>query len=226
MTLTRRAGPDPLPMALLVLTVLSGSVDAVSYLGLGHVFTANMTGNVVILGFAAVGTPGFSATASLISLLAFLAGAVVAGRLDVHLRSRRLRILTTLAVQATVLTLAAAAAAVLGPPTLSGRYAVIALVAVAMGLQNGTVRLLAVPDMTTTVLTRTLTGLASESSLAGGTNAGAVRRIASVLCLLTGAGLGALALRGAGVAGVLLGLALAVTLTAAGYAAHPGSRRP
>ena len=45
---------------LLGLTVVSGLIDAVSYLGLGHVFTANMTGNVVVLGFAAAGAPGFS----------------------------------------------------------------------------------------------------------------------------------------------------------------------
>jgi uncharacterized membrane protein YoaK (UPF0700 family) len=47
--------PVPLLMALMALTAVSGLVDAVSYLGLGHVFTANMTGNVVVLGFAAAG---------------------------------------------------------------------------------------------------------------------------------------------------------------------------
>jgi uncharacterized membrane protein YoaK (UPF0700 family) len=51
---------DPLPWVLVVLTVTTGLVDAVSVLGLGQVFTANMTGNVVFLGFAAVGAPGFS----------------------------------------------------------------------------------------------------------------------------------------------------------------------
>lgn len=60
---------------LIVLTAVSGLVDAVSYLGLGHVFTANMTGNVVLLGFAAAGASGFSATACLTSLGAFLVGA-------------------------------------------------------------------------------------------------------------------------------------------------------
>ena len=56
-----RTRPDlPLLYALTSLTVVSGLVDAVSYLGLGHVFTANMTGNVVLLGFATAGAPGFS----------------------------------------------------------------------------------------------------------------------------------------------------------------------
>src|ERR1022692_4666963 len=65
---------------LMILTLVSGLVDAVSYLGLGRVFTANMTGNVVVLGFAAAGAPGFSAPASLTSLGAFLLGAICAGR--------------------------------------------------------------------------------------------------------------------------------------------------
>ena len=66
---------------LLILTLVSGLVDAVSYLGLGRVFTANMTGNVVVLGFAAAGAPGFSAPATLTSLGAFLLGALCAGLL-------------------------------------------------------------------------------------------------------------------------------------------------
>jgi uncharacterized membrane protein YoaK (UPF0700 family) len=70
-------------------------------------------------------------------------------------------------------------------------YALIAVMALAMGLRNGTVRKLAVPDMTTTVLTMTLTGLASDSSLAGGTNPRARRRISAVLAMLVGALLGA-----------------------------------
>ena len=49
-----------LPALLLALTAATGLIDAVSYLALGHVFTANMTGNVVFLGFAAAGAPGLS----------------------------------------------------------------------------------------------------------------------------------------------------------------------
>ncbi|QDN93424.1 DUF1275 domain-containing protein [Streptomyces sp. RLB3-6] len=59
-------------------STVSGLIDAVNYLGPGHVFTANMTGNVVIIGFAAVGVPGvpgFSVLGSLVSLAAFLLGA-------------------------------------------------------------------------------------------------------------------------------------------------------
>jgi len=45
---------------LLLMTAVTGTVDAVSILRLGHVFVANMTGNVVFLGFALAGSPGFT----------------------------------------------------------------------------------------------------------------------------------------------------------------------
>src|SRR5919112_1878008 len=70
-----------LPLLLLALTAVAGLVDAVSYLGLGHIFTANMTGNVVFLGFAVAGAQGLSVARSFTALVAFLAGAVIGGRL-------------------------------------------------------------------------------------------------------------------------------------------------
>src|SRR5580658_9998182 len=78
---------------LLALTLLSGLIDAVCYLGLGRVFTANMTGNVVVLGFAAAGAPGFTMSATLTSLGVFLAGAALGGRIAGRVRERR-RLLT------------------------------------------------------------------------------------------------------------------------------------
>src|ERR1700730_10245310 len=65
--------------SLALLTFLTGLIDAASVLGLGHVFTANMTGNVVFLGFALGGAAGFSLGASLVALAAFMAGAVLGG---------------------------------------------------------------------------------------------------------------------------------------------------
>lgn len=65
--------------SLLVLTVISGLIDAASFLGLGRVFVANMTGNLVFLGFALSGTAQMTALTSLMSLAAFLAGAVTGG---------------------------------------------------------------------------------------------------------------------------------------------------
>src|SRR3954462_13878546 len=75
------AEPKPRDLAalLLTLTVVTGVVDAVSFLGLGRVFVANMTGNVVFLGFAAAGETTLSVPASLTAVLAFLAGAPAGG---------------------------------------------------------------------------------------------------------------------------------------------------
>src|SRR2546428_1053640 len=83
--------PASLPQLLLVLTVTTGLIDAVSVLGLGRVFTANMTGNVVFLGFALARVPGFSLVRSLAALAAFLAGAVIGGRLAIRLEGLRRR---------------------------------------------------------------------------------------------------------------------------------------
>ena len=94
--------PHPLLVSFGALTVVSGFVDAVSYLGLGHVFTANMTGNVVLIGFAVAGAPGFSVSASLCALGAFLVGAVVGGRLARHVSPERALLLVALTFEAGV----------------------------------------------------------------------------------------------------------------------------
>src|SRR6202035_4349564 len=71
-----------LPVALLGMTAVTGLVDAVSFLSLGHVFTANMTGNIVLLAFAGTGVPQVSLAGSITALLGFLAGAAVGGRIE------------------------------------------------------------------------------------------------------------------------------------------------
>ena len=197
--LTRRwpwAGsvPGPLSAVLVTLTVVTGVVDAVSYLALGHVFVANMTGNVVFLGFALAGAPGLSAPAALAALGAFLLGAVVGGRIAVRAgghHGRHLRA-ATLTAFASVL-LAVLLAAILGQPVShDARYALIVPLAIAMGIQNATARRLAVPDLTTTVLTLTLTGIAADSRPAGGTGGHSARRLIAVTAMFIGALLGAL----------------------------------
>lgn len=177
---------------LTVLTVVSGLVDAVSYLGLGRVFTANMTGNVVVLGFAAAGAPGFSVTASLASLGSFLVGAACAGRVARHVSSRGRLLLAAMVTEGVLVAVAAAVAySVVTVGSGGARFTVIALLAFGMGVRNATVRRLAVPDVTTTVLTLTLTGLAADSSLAGGDNPRAARRATAVAAMLAGAFAGA-----------------------------------
>lgn len=189
----RSGGPDrPLLWALGALTVVSGVVDAVSYLGLGRVFTANMTGNVVLLGFAAAGAPGFSVAASLASLGSFLVGAVGAGRLVRRLPRRRLLLLTAMVIEGGLVAGASVVAyAATSVSTGWARFVVIVLLALGMGVRNSVIRRLAVPDVTTTVLTMTLTGLAADSSLAGGDNARFGRRAGAVVAMLLGAFAGA-----------------------------------
>jgi uncharacterized membrane protein YoaK (UPF0700 family) len=188
----------PLSPLLLGLTVLTGLVDAFSYLALGHVFVANMTGNVVFLAFALAGAKGFSIPASLLALAAFLLGAVGGGRLISRRGGHRARLL----VAATTIEAVLAAAAlvvtlvVANPGRGAGRYALIAVLGLAMGLQNATARRLAVPDLTTTVLTLTLTGIAADARLLGGQGSRAGRRVPSVLAMFVGALVGGLLVEG------------------------------
>jgi uncharacterized membrane protein YoaK (UPF0700 family) len=202
----------PLARALLVMTFSTGLVDAVSYLGLGHVFTANMTGNIVLLGFGIAGSGGLPVVAPLVSLGAFLAGSAFGGMLAARIGDRHAQhIARALWIETGLVLVAAivAAAADVRPSSFSGD-AVIALLALAMGVRNATVRRLGVPDLTTTVLTMTLTGLAADSRVAGGSGQGSVRRVSAVLAMLCGAVAGALLLKTSLVPPLLAAAALAL----------------
>jgi uncharacterized membrane protein YoaK (UPF0700 family) len=212
--LKRGAGSvrHPLARALLALTFTTGLVDAVSYLALGRVFTANMTGNVVLLGFGIAGSSGLPVVAPIVSMGAFLVGAglggVVVRRLAGHhptLVARALAIEAGLLAVATVL-----AATTMVHPGDASAYLLIVLMASAMGVRNAIVRSIAVPDLTTTVLTMTLTGFAAESRLAGGSGKGSVRRLSAALAMLAGAIAGALLLKSS--VSVPLGLAAVLAL--------------
>jgi uncharacterized membrane protein YoaK (UPF0700 family) len=184
----------PLTRALLALTFTTGLVDAVSFLGLGHVFAANMTGNVVLLGFGIAGAGGLPVVAPLISLAAFVVGGFAGGALAVRVGDRHAAwVGATLAIEVGLVAVSAIVAATvdLHPTTVAGDL-VIALLALAMGVRNATVRKLAVPDLTTTVLTMTLTGLASELPAGSGTRTATARRVAAVVAMLVGAVVGAL----------------------------------
>jgi uncharacterized membrane protein YoaK (UPF0700 family) len=186
----------PLTRALLVLTLTTGVIDAASYLGLGHVFTANMTGNIVLLGFGIAGGSGLPVIAPLVSLAAFLIGAALGGRMAGGLPARTLHFSRSMLIEIGVVLLAAVLALALDitPDRFSGDL-VIALLAFAMGVRNATVRRMKVADLTTTVLTMTLTGLAADSPLGGGDGEGSWRRSAAVLAMLGGAIAGALLLK-------------------------------
>lgn len=182
--------PDPRLVLLGGLTLVSGFVDAVSYLRQGHVFVANMTGNIVFLGFAIAGAPDISIPGSLVALAAFLLGALSGGRLSRRHGDAHARLLVwTTAAKIVLIAAAAACASIVGADG-STRFAIVALLGVSMGLQNAIVRSLGVPDMTTTVLTQMLTGLVADSTLAGDANPRFGRRLASVLLMFAGALIG------------------------------------
>jgi len=182
----------PLPALLIALTVSTGVVDAVSILALGRVFVANMTGNIVFIGFGLAGAPGFSLQASAVALAAFLAGAGIGGVVVVHLGKRR-GVLLRNAVAGELLLLICAAlvlALTSSPYRAAPQDLAVAFAGAALGLQNAAVRSLAVPDLTTTVLTMTLTGIAADFRKRD--FAIAARRIVAVTAMLVGAVAGAL----------------------------------
>lgn len=219
-----------LPLLLLFLSSTTGLVDAASVLGLGKVFTANMTGNVVFLGFAAAGAPGFKVAPFVLALVTFMLGALIAGRIGRGFVGQPLRrwLLISATVESVLLGLAAIVAIgfdLAAQP--QGRvFAIIALTAIAMGFRNATVRQLKVADLTTTVLTMTITGLAADSTLAGGNNVNWQRRVASIVAIFVGAAVGAVLLR---TLGLYAPLGLAAVLIFAGTllcARHPGAAQP
>ena len=211
-----------LPVSMLALTVVTGLVDAVSILRLGRVFVANMTGNVVFLGFAAAGAPGFSLVASLVALAGFLVGAAAGGHL-VRRGGEAARLLASAAFVESILVATALAVAVVTglPAPLATASAIAGLLALAMGVQNAVARHLAIPDLTTTVLTMALTGFAADPR-----HHPRGRRAASVVAMFGGAVLGAaLVIHGQAWAalGVATGLLLVVVALSA-WTSHPDPR--
>ena len=185
----------PLPQALLVLTFTTGIVDAVSFLSLGNVFTANMTGNVVLLGFGIAGSAGLPIAAPFASFGAYTLGAIAGGRVARRIEKERL-LATALAIEVVLLAATAviAVTATITPGTAAA-YVLIILLAFVMGLRSACIRRLGASDISTVVLTMLLVDLASESRFAGGTGVGTVRRASAVVLMGAGALAGALLLR-------------------------------
>jgi uncharacterized membrane protein YoaK (UPF0700 family) len=199
---------------MLALTFTTGIVDAVGFLGLDRVFTANMTGNVVILGMALAGADDLPVLGPALALVGFLAGAALGGRV---LRTAPAgwsdRTSGTFAATG-VLAVGLGVGGLVAPPVEGTTWALVVttLLAVAMGLQAAAARRLAVKDVTTVVVTSTLTGLAADSRLAGGTGDGWARRSLAVALILVGAAVGALLLQVGGERGVGVGMLFAGVL--------------
>lgn len=219
-TLLRDERHGPLPALLLVLTIVTGLVDAISYLKLGRVFVANMTGNVVFLGFAIGGATDLSLLAAVVAVVGFVAGARMGGRLGAAAGKHRGRLLAIASYIQIGLIGAALVVSTLAlePDAGSARYALVVLLALAMGLQNATARRLGVPDLSTTVLTLTLTGLAADSPMAVGKNPNSTRRLLATVTMFLGAAVGALLIFRVSISAVLaVALALLVLNGIAAY---------
>src|SRR5258708_14188576 len=214
------AADGPLPLALIGLTVVAGVVDAVSYLGLGHVFVANMTGNVVFLGFVAGGAADISAALSLLAIAAFIFGALAGGRLGWTRGGHRGRLLAVSSCVQAVFVGGALLVSLASSGLRAGisPHALVPLLAFAMGLHTATARRLGVADLTTTVLTLTFTGLAADSRLAGGAHPNTGRRLAAIAAMFVGAFVCAgLIFRVSMSAALALAFALLVLNAASGY---------
>lgn len=182
---------------MLVLTFVTGALDAVGYLGLDRVFTGNMTGNVVILGMGLVAADDLPVAGPLLALGGYFLGALLLGRL---LRGRApgwSRLLTVVfATSGVLLAVAGTVLAVVGAAGGSAvGIAVAASMAALMGAQAAVARFLAVTDMTTVVVTSTITAYASETLLAPGVAALTHRRLWAVVAIFAGAVVGALLMR-------------------------------
>lgn len=203
-------------VALFLLTFATGLVDAVSVLVLGHVFVANMTGNVIFLGFWFVPHSGVDMTAAVVAFVSFLAGTVLGGRLARRLDTEVRRWLTVaLGLEvAIMLTLSILAGTGMLAYHGSGRLILIAGLAIAFGSQNAAARQFGIQELSTTVLTSTIVGIGFDSRLAGGTGHRERLRYGVVATMLAGAVVGATMTRFA-VAPVIALAAVAVATSAA-----------
>jgi uncharacterized membrane protein YoaK (UPF0700 family) len=179
--------------ALLLLTAATGIVDAISVLVLGHVFVANMTGNVIFLGFWFVPHSGVDLTAAVVAFAGFIVGTVLGGRLARHLDGQvRTWLTVSLSLEVVLLTALSilAGAGVLDYHDNTKLY-LIAGLAVTFGIQNATARQFGIQELSTTVLTSTIVGLGFDSRLAGGSGEREKLRYTVVATMCIGAVIGA-----------------------------------
>lgn len=203
--------------AMVLMTFIAGLVDALSYLALGHVFVANVTGNIVFLGFALAHAQGFVWWTSALTLVCFAFGAFIGGRIIRRFGEHRARhLLISSIVQAAFIL-----AALIGLYLLNHYSAEPALGMGSMrassqpSLNFPTARRLAVPDLPTTVLTMTVTGIVADTSAHGHEMSKLGRRAVAVLAMFLGALTGA-ALQSKGHEDIILMVALACLLAVIG----------
>ncbi len=180
-------------VALMLLTFATGLADALSILVLGHVFVANMTGNVIFLGFWLAPRTSIDLTAVVVALPTFVCTTIISGRLSRHFGDRTRTWITT--VLAAEIALLLALSVLAGAGVLhyhdNSKLVMIGLLAVTFGLQHSSARQFGIQELSTTVLTSTIVSLGLDSHLAGGTGERQKLRISVVFTMCAGAFLGA-----------------------------------
>lgn len=193
MTVTSPVSERSTVSALLLLTFATGLADSISILVLGHVFVANMTGNVIFLGFWLAPRTSIDLTAVVVALPTFVCTTIVSGRLSRHFGDRTRTWITT--VLATEIAFLAVLAALAGGGVLryhdNSKLVMIGLLAVTFGMQHSSARQFGIQELSTTVLTSTIVSLGLDSRLAGGTGERQKLRLSVVLTMCAGAFLGA-----------------------------------
>ncbi|WP_224025902.1 YoaK family protein [Arthrobacter sp. NicSoilC5] len=224
-TCTRQENASPEKfrlMLMMALTLVTGVVDAVGYLGLDRVFTGNMTGNVVILAMALAGAANLPTLGPLVALGAFLLGAAVAGfTLQSSPKGWNRRVTLLLTAGCIALTGTAAISLIVedvGHQSI--RVIVAALIAMHMGSQALIARHLGVRDMTTVVITSTITSLAGESLVGKQRPRLLNRRLGAVLAMFAGAAIGVLLLQIHLSVPIGLGIAITAAVTVLGRRWH------
>ena len=212
---------ERLTRTLLLLTFVTGIVDAVSFVGLGQVFAAMQTGNVIFLGLGIGGAAGAPVGLPLVALLAFLLGGLGAVVFSPPGGAPALR--TALIAEVALLGAAALLALLTDPaPRDAGAYLLVAVLSLTMGLRNTVARQIGGQNLATTVLNLTLTAI---TAVAPGTAASADdlgQRAAAFLAIAAGAAAGALLLQAnVGLALLAAAVLAGVALAGAGPAAEP-----
>ncbi|MDF5757207.1 YoaK family protein [Spongiactinospora sp. TRM90649] len=210
-------GGVPSPPVLIGLTFVSGMVDAATYLGIAQVFTSNMTGNLLIVGFAAAGTQPFSIIASLVSVVGFLVGAALGGQLTARVGDLRRRLIAGMSVEFAMNALTALESVLLPIAAPAARYPLIATLALSMGVRNAVIRPLKIPDIVTTTMTGTLTKLGADPFIPGPDRSRLGRCAAQIAALVAGACAAGLVLRHTGLTTTLVVMAAIVAALTATY---------
>jgi uncharacterized membrane protein YoaK (UPF0700 family) len=176
---------------LVLLTLGSGGVDAVCFFGLGHVFTAVMTGNLVLFGLNAGQAEVVGLLRAAVALAGYAVAAFAASRwLPGYAVTAPWPGRATAATSAELVLQAAVVAgwiALGGHPGVGMQFVLITGYALAMGIQSAITRALAIPGVSTTYVTGTMTGVLADLALrsAGGRSIG--RRVAVVASVAVGA---------------------------------------